>query len=73
MHWEALLHPVYSPDLAPSDFHVFGPLKEALEGKKFRADDEVTLSVQRWLERGIMRLPEWWRRYVQVQGKYAEK
>jgi hypothetical protein len=25
--WEVLGHPTYSPDLAPSDFHLFGPLK----------------------------------------------
>jgi histone-lysine N-methyltransferase SETMAR len=28
MHWEVLPHPVYSPDLAPSDSHLFSPLKE---------------------------------------------
>jgi hypothetical protein len=47
--WEALPHPAYSPDLAPSDFHLFGPLIEALGGKRFTADDEVELFVQRWL------------------------
>jgi histone-lysine N-methyltransferase SETMAR len=30
LKWEATEHPAYSPDLAPSDFHLFGPLKEAL-------------------------------------------
>jgi len=25
-----LEHPAYSPDLAPSDYHLFGPLKDAL-------------------------------------------
>jgi len=30
MHWQILPHPVYSPDLVPSDFHVFGPPREAL-------------------------------------------
>jgi len=34
-------HTAYSPDPAPSDFHLFGPLKEALGGKRFKADDEV--------------------------------
>jgi histone-lysine N-methyltransferase SETMAR len=29
--FECLSHPPYTPDLAPSDFHVFGPLKEAME------------------------------------------
>jgi len=41
MHWEVLPHPAYSPDLAPTDFHVFGPLKEALGGKGLKADNEV--------------------------------
>jgi len=27
-----LEHPAYSPDLAPSDYHLFGPLKDALKG-----------------------------------------
>jgi hypothetical protein len=34
MHWEVLQHPACSPDLVPSDFHLFGPLKGALGGKK---------------------------------------
>ncbi|GFO43051.1 histone-lysine N-methyltransferase SETMAR [Plakobranchus ocellatus] len=30
--WEILPHPAHSPDLAPSDFHLFGPLKRHLGG-----------------------------------------
>jgi histone-lysine N-methyltransferase SETMAR len=44
MHWGGgvLPHPAYSPsDLAPSDFHLFRPLKRALGRKRFSADDEV--------------------------------
>jgi len=33
IHREVLPHLAYSPDLAPSDFYLFGPLKEALAGK----------------------------------------
>jgi hypothetical protein len=43
MHWEMLPHPAYSTELVPSDFYLFGPLKEVLEGKIFRADNEVKL------------------------------
>ena len=32
LKFEALAHPLYSSDLAPSDYHLFGPLKEALRG-----------------------------------------
>lgn len=38
--FKCLPHPIYSPDLAPYDYHVFGHLKEALGGKKFSTDDE---------------------------------
>jgi histone-lysine N-methyltransferase SETMAR len=47
LHFECLLHPAYSPVLALSDYHVFGPLKEALGGKKFCAD-EVKEVVHNW-------------------------
>jgi len=32
-----------------SDFRVLGPLKEAMEGKSFRYDEEVQLAVHEWL------------------------
>jgi histone-lysine N-methyltransferase SETMAR len=31
--WTILSHPPYSPDLAPSDFNLFGALKDAIQGK----------------------------------------
>jgi len=31
VRWTVLPHPRYSPDLVPSDLHVFGPLLDALE------------------------------------------
>ena len=40
-------HPPYSPDLAPSDFHLFLHLKEHLAGKKFDDDDEVQEEVMK--------------------------
>ena len=39
--WELLPYLPYSPDLAHSDFHRFGPLKEFTRGTKFESDDEV--------------------------------
>jgi hypothetical protein len=32
---EVMIHPVHSPDVAPSDFHFFGSLKKALGGRRF--------------------------------------
>ena len=39
--FEALAHPPYSPDLAPSDYRLFGPIKEALWGRRFTSDQEL--------------------------------
>ena len=66
--FECLPHPPYSPDLAPSGFHVFGPLKEAMGGKYFRSDEEVQQAVHECLcsqpkeffSRGIHALPKRW-------------
>ena len=44
-----LQHPPYSPALAPSKFHVFGPFKYAMGGKSFRSNEEVQQAVNEWL------------------------
>jgi histone-lysine N-methyltransferase SETMAR len=49
LFFECLPHPPYSPDLAPSDFLVFGPLKQAMGGKSFRSNEEVQQAVHEWL------------------------
>jgi hypothetical protein len=34
-------HPPYSPDLAPSDFYLFGYLKDRLQGQHFEDGDQL--------------------------------
>ncbi|XP_054930099.1 histone-lysine N-methyltransferase SETMAR-like [Dermacentor andersoni] len=43
-YWESLDQPPYSPDFAPSAFHVFGPLKKFLAGQRFTCNDEAKTS-----------------------------
>jgi len=43
---EAMELPAYSPNLAPSDFHLFGPLKNA---RRFSCDDDMKAVVHQWL------------------------
>jgi transposase len=81
LHFDTLPHPPYSPDIAPSDYHMLGPLKEAIGGKKFRSDEEVHQAVHKWLRtrpqeffsRRIRALPLRWRKCVERQGDYVEK
>ncbi|EGI63035.1 Mariner Mos1 transposase, partial [Acromyrmex echinatior] len=47
--WEILLHPPYSPDIAPSDFHLFRSMQSALSGERFNSYE----SIKKWLDEWI--------------------
>lgn len=79
--WEILEHPAYSPDLSPCDYHLFGPLKEALGGQRFDSDRAVETFVLQWLrdrpksfyDNGIKKLPIRWEKCIARAGDYVEK
>jgi histone-lysine N-methyltransferase SETMAR len=48
--WTIMPHPPYSPDLAPSDFFLFGHLKRYLRGKQFESDEELKKIVKQWFK-----------------------
>ena len=48
--WDILDHPLYSPDLVPSNFHLFLHLKKHLAGKEFDDDEEVQEEVMTWFK-----------------------
>jgi len=81
LNWEVLEHPAYIPDLASSDFHLFEPLKNALSGRRFAADDEVKEAVHDWLRtqpqtffsNGIKKLTDHWAKCIEKTGDYIEK
>lgn len=81
LKFEVLAHPPYSPDLAPSDYHLFGPLKETLRGRRFTSDQEMKEAVHAWLaaqpktffSEGIKKLVQRWNKCVEKQGDYVEK
>jgi hypothetical protein len=51
MEGEILVHfTPKGPDLTPSDFRMFGPIKEALRGRRFSSEEEVIGVVQNWLK-----------------------
>lgn len=76
--WEVMAHPPYSPDLAPSDYHLFRGLQNFLNGKTFINDDDLKAHLiqffadkdQKFYESGIMKLQERWKKVIEQYGKY---
>lgn len=78
LHWEVLPHPAYSPDLAPSDYHLFRDLQANLDELHFENDEDA----EKWLrtyfdqkpriffERGIRSLPTKWAQVILSNGEY---
>lgn len=78
LDWEVLPHPPYSPDIAPSDYHLFRSLKSWLKGKKFDSVEEVREGIQEFFNskdeafyaRGINNLIDRWEQIVAFDGEY---
>jgi hypothetical protein len=74
-------HPPYSPDLAPSDFHLFPKLKEFLGGRCFTSSEEVKDAIKKWLnglvkevyDEGIQKLVTGYDKCLNGDGKCGEK
>ncbi|GFO13416.1 histone-lysine N-methyltransferase SETMAR [Plakobranchus ocellatus] len=66
------------PDLAPSDFHLFGPLKRHLGGVAF---DDLISELRNWFDNldvdffrvGISSLLSRWQKCIDLHGDYIEK
>ncbi|GFT51400.1 mariner Mos1 transposase [Trichonephila clavipes] len=46
LKWEVLPHPLYSPDLSPSDYHLFRSMAHGLADQHFRSYEENNHDVQ---------------------------
>lgn len=44
-------HPAFSPDLAPSDFYLFGKVKDELKGSEFEYEEELFESIENILKK----------------------
>lgn len=78
--WTLLEHPPYSPDLAPSDYHLFRSMEHHLRNKKFRNENELENSLisffnskdPEFYHRGIHLLPEMWANCIESDGDYFD-
>ncbi|KAG5325741.1 MOS1T transposase, partial [Pseudoatta argentina] len=78
LKWEVLPHPPYSPDIAPSDFHLFRSMAHGLADRRFHSYEDAQKWIDSWIaskdmsffRRGIHVLPERWEKVVSSDGQY---
>lgn len=76
--WEVLPHPPYSPDLAPTDFHLFRSLSNEMRGVSFNNDVELKVWLEEFFEskpadfyhKGIQKIVQRWEQVVNNNGEY---
>lgn len=76
--WEVLPHPPYSPDLAPTDYHLFRSMQHYLAGKKFKNTEDIENWVKTYFDsqqpeffnKGICALTVRWRNIIDTNGDY---
>lgn len=81
LKWELIKHPPYSPDIAPSDYHLFLSLSNQIKEKKFKDEAELKMVIQTFFDskskdfyaRGIYDLPRRWQEVIDTKGKYVSK
>ncbi|PNF38942.1 hypothetical protein B7P43_G07033 [Cryptotermes secundus] len=81
MGWEILPHPSYSPDLAPSDYNLFGFVKYQLRGQRFETREAIQKAVRQcvrmagteFYRREIFKLRERWEKRLQKSGDYVKE
>lgn len=80
LKWSVLPHPPYSPDIAPSDYHLFRSMAHGLAEQRFHSYEDAKKWVDSWIaskdvsffRRGIQMLPERWEKVVASDGQYFQ-
>ena len=80
-NWEIFDHPLYSPNLAPSDYHLFTKMKVWLATQRFHTNDQLMDGVNNWLrnlaapffDEGLHKLVSRHDKCLNVDGNYVEK
>ena len=76
--WEVLSHPPYSPDMAPTDYHLFRSLHHHTSGKTYENLEGLEMDITLFFKQkkpefflnGINNLIERWTYIINNNGKY---
>lgn len=79
LDWEVLPHPPYSPDLAPTDFHLFRSLSNHMKGITFQNEDDLKMWITNFFKskssnfwnKGFDKLVERWEKVLNNDGNYV--
>jgi transposase len=80
-NWKIFDHPPYSPDLVPSDYHLFTKMKILLGTQRFHTNEKLMAVVNKWLhnlaapffEEGLQKLVSRYDKCLNVDDNYVEK
>ena len=80
LNWDVLPHLPYSPDIAPSGYHLFRSITHGLAEQHFTSYEEaknwldslIVSKDEEFFKRGIRMLPEKWSKVVERDGQYFE-
>ncbi|EFN77192.1 Histone-lysine N-methyltransferase SETMAR, partial [Harpegnathos saltator] len=75
--WDVLPHPPYSPDIAPSDYHLFRSMVHGLSDQHFNNYEEIEKWLNEWIaskdesffRHGTQQLPDRWEKIIANDGK----
>lgn len=81
LKWEVLPHPPYSPDIAPTDYHLFRSMTHSLADQAIHSYKDTKSWVDSWIaskdheffQHGIRALPERWEKVVTSKGQYFQQ
>ena len=77
--WTVIQHPPYSPDLAPTDFHLFRSLQNFLDGQEYADEAAVQSAIngffdslpESFFKSGIYKLVKRWEFVAKSGGEYC--
>ena len=81
LNGEIMFHSLYSPDLSPTDFHLFLSLDNHMKNKTFNIEDDLKTGVHNFFQsrtkdfykNGIIKLLNHWEKAIECEGSYFDE